>query len=81
MLLDLKLPRGEIQTSPELEEIQVASQYGYHRSVWDELPLEERVCLIAAARDQADLMHIASMGHEDRRNLVASIEWVKIKED
>lgn len=72
---------GEIQALPELEQIEVASQYGYRSDEWDDLPLDERVRLLAAARDQRDLAYIRGLLGDDRRNLVARTEWVVLDRD
>jgi len=45
------------------------------------LPLEERVRLLAAARDQRDLAYIASLTGDDKRNLIGKTEWIVLKKE
>ena len=75
MLVDLKMPRGEIRTAHELEELSVAKQFGILPEAWDELLVDERTRLIAAARDYADLEYIRNLPNDERNKLHGS-EWV-----
>jgi len=76
LLVEIKLPRGEIRATQELEELSVAQKFGVLPNVWDELVVDERTRLIAAARDQGDLEYISSLPKEERDNLRGSSEWV-----
>jgi hypothetical protein len=75
-LLDLKLPRGEIHSELEFEELSVAQKFGVTPSQWDDMPVSERVRMIAASRDAAELDYLSSLSEEKARNIRGSGEWV-----
>jgi hypothetical protein len=75
-LLAIKLPKGNIQISLELQELAAASHYGIEPHRWDRLPVDERTRLVAAYRDKCDLEHIANLPKEDRDRLRFRSDWV-----
>lgn len=77
--MDLKIPGGEFRTNRELEELTVANQFGILPDLWDQMPLKERERLIAAARDQSDMRHIALMDDKEKATLGAVGGWVTVK--
>lgn len=80
MLVDLEFKKGEVTTTLEAEEVRVARAHGIPPHEWDDMPVSERVRLIAAARDQSDLDYIANLPDDDRRQLVGQAEWVVVGE-
>lgn len=77
--MDLKIPGGEFRTNREMEELTVAKQFGILPDVWDELPVNERERLVAAARDQSDMERIAMMSNKEKDVLGAVGGWVTVK--
>ena len=81
LLLKLKLPRGEIHTALEFEELTVAQKFGVTPSQWDDTDVDERVRMIAASRDVAELEYLSSLSEEKAANIRGSGEWVRLPKD
>ena len=70
------MPRGEVQTTIEAEELSAAKAYGIIPLAWDELPIEERLRLMGAARDTSTLEYISALPDDERRQMRGASEWV-----
>ena len=81
LLLTLKLPRGEIHTALEFEELTVAQKFGVTPSQWDEADVDERVRMIAASRDAAELEYLSALPDEKAANIRGSGDWVVLAKD
>lgn len=77
--MELRMPKGEFRSSPELEELIVAKQFTLKPHEWDSLPVDERERMIAASRDQIDMERIAGMSDQEKARLGGTGGWVRLK--
>jgi hypothetical protein len=65
----------------EFEELGVAQKFGVTPSEWDALDVNERVRMIAASRDRAELEYLSALPEDKAANIRGSGEWVVLPKD